>query len=106
MENRPAHINLLSLIRNAAARLPGGVGTRADVSQLMKDSQYVKQGADEPKLTQVVSGALDRLQSSPDPPVRYDPDQKLWIYLHRLRSELDFLSADALDGEESETGDD
>jgi len=90
VENRPAHINLLSLIRNAAARLPGGVGTRADVAHLMKDSQYVKTGSSDHKLNQVVSGALDRLQASPDPPVRYDPDQKLWIYLHRLRTEEDF----------------
>uniref|UniRef100_A0A6B2LHI9 Nuclear factor related to kappa-B-binding protein second winged helix domain-containing protein n=1 Tax=Arcella intermedia TaxID=1963864 RepID=A0A6B2LHI9_9EUKA len=92
IENRPGQINLLSLIRNAAARLPGGVGTRADVAQLMKDSQYVKPGSSDNKLNQVVSGALDRLQSASDPPVNYDQDQKLWIYLHRLRTEEDFAA--------------
>jgi len=97
IENRPGHINLLSLIRNAAARLPGGVGTRADVAQLMKDSQYVKPGSSDHKLNQVVSGALDRLQSASDPPVNYDPDQKLWIYLHRLRTEEDFGHDDDVD---------
>lgn len=94
VENRPGHINLLSLIRNAASRLPGGVGTRADVAQLMKDSLYVKPGCHDNKLNPVVSGALDRLQSTPDPPVNYDPDQKLWIYLHRLRTEEDFAHED------------
>ena len=38
----------------------------------------------------MVSGALDRLHSQKDPCVRYDPDQKLWIYLHRRRKESDF----------------
>eukprot|EP01127_Copromyxa_protea_P014774 TRINITY_DN4168_c0_g1_i1.p1 TRINITY_DN4168_c0_g1~~TRINITY_DN4168_c0_g1_i1.p1 ORF type:complete len:662 (-),score=118.66 TRINITY_DN4168_c0_g1_i1:109-1866(-) len=90
VDNRPAHINLLSLIRNASSRLPGGVGTRADVSQLMRDSQYVKEGCPDKKLNQVVSGGLDRLQSFPDPPVKFDADQKLWIYTHRLRSLADF----------------
>jgi len=65
------------------------------VAHLMKDSQYVKGGSSDHKLNQVVSGALDRLQASPDPPVRYDPDQKLWIYLHRLRTEEDFVQTDA-----------
>jgi hypothetical protein len=38
----------------------------------------------------VVSGALDRLHSEEDPCVKYDSDQKLWIYLHRNRKPDDF----------------
>lgn len=54
------------------------------------DSKYVISTADEAKLNSVVSNALDRLHSSNDPPVRYDQDQKLWIYLHRLRTVDDY----------------
>ena len=40
---RPAHVTILSLVRDAAARLPHGVGTRADVCALLRDSQYFVQ---------------------------------------------------------------
>lgn len=35
---RPACVNILGLVRDAAARLPDGVGTRTDVAELVKDS--------------------------------------------------------------------
>nr|KAG5696273.1 hypothetical protein BaRGS_019975 [Batillaria attramentaria] len=38
----------------------------------------------------VVSGALDRLHSEKDPCVKYDVNSKLWIYLHRSRTEEEF----------------
>ena len=82
-------MNLLCLIRDAAARLPGGIGTRADVSLLLKDSQFVVDVLDSQR-SQVVSSALDRLHSESDPCVKYDSDQKLWIYLHRRRKVEDF----------------
>lgn len=41
----------------------------------------------------VVSGALDRLHSEKDPCVKYDVNRKLWIYLHRSRSEEEFGKA-------------
>ena len=40
-DSRPSHVNLLSLVRDAACRLPGGVGTRPDVVQLFLESAYV-----------------------------------------------------------------
>jgi nuclear factor related to kappa-B-binding protein len=125
---RPAHVNLLGLVRDAAARLPGGVGTRPDVAILLKDSQYptslfvliffvfffnraktdtfalasrwVVEEIPNGKLNTVVSGALDRLHSQNDPCVRFDPDQKLWIYLHRLRKEDDFGTRHSVLGSE------
>lgn len=51
---------------------------------------FVYVGSSDQKINQVVSGALDRLQSTSDPPVKFDPDQKLWIYRHRLRTANDF----------------
>lgn len=33
---RPACVTILTLVRDAAARLPSGVGTRADISELLK----------------------------------------------------------------------
>ena len=42
--DRPACITLLCLARDAAARLPDGVGTRADICELIKESQYMVEG--------------------------------------------------------------
>jgi nuclear factor related to kappa-B-binding protein len=38
---RPACVTILTLARDAAARLPNGVGTRADICELVKESQYI-----------------------------------------------------------------
>ena len=89
VQDRPACVTLLSLVRDAAARLPNGEGTRADICELMKDSQYLAPGA-EASLHSVVSGALDRLHYEADPCVKYDSTRKVWIYLHRHRSESEF----------------
>lgn len=87
---RPPQINLLCLVRDAASRLPGGVGTRADVALLLKDSQFIVESATDSQLNSVVSGALDRLHSEVDPCVGYSSDQKLWVYLHKNRKAQDF----------------
>lgn len=42
------------------------------------------------QINTVVSGALDRLHSEKDPCVKYDVNSKLWIYLHRSRTEDEF----------------
>lgn len=34
-----------------------------------------------------MSGALDRLHYEDDACVKYDPEKKLWIYLHKGRTE-------------------
>jgi nuclear factor related to kappa-B-binding protein len=58
----------------------GGVGTRPDVSMLLRDSQYVVETITDAQINSVVSGALDRLHSEKDPCVRFDSEQKLWMY--------------------------
>ena len=52
--------------------------------------RYLIDNAAEVQIQSAVRGALDRLQAEADPPVRYDPDLKLWLYLHRSRSEQDW----------------
>ena len=42
------------------------------------------------QINTVVSGALDRLHYEKDPCVKYDVNRKLWIYLHRNRTEDEF----------------
>lgn len=75
------------MARDAASRLPDGIGTRADILELIKHSQWLKtEGIDSIQLNNIVSGALDRLHYEHDPCVKYDSDRKLWIYLHRERS--------------------
>ncbi|XP_058098298.1 uncharacterized protein LOC131243171 [Magnolia sinica] len=88
--DRPPHVTILCLVRDAAARLPGSIGTRADVCTLIRDSQYIVEDVSDAQINQVVSGALDRLHYERDPCVQFDGDRKLWVYLHRDREEEDF----------------
>ncbi|OVA09961.1 Nuclear factor related to kappa-B-binding protein [Macleaya cordata] len=88
--DRPPHVTILCLVRDAAARLPGSIGTRADVCTLIRDSQYIVEDVADAQVNQVVSGALDRLHYERDPCVQFDGDRKLWVYLHRDREEEDF----------------
>ena len=89
--DRPGYLTLLSLTRDAAARLPDGVGTRADICQLVRDSQFIVESASDTQISNLVSGALDRLHYEKDPCVKYDTDRKLWMYLHKGRG-LDYFS--------------
>lgn len=89
ISDRPPFVTILSLVRDAAARLPNGEGTRADICELLKDSQYLAPASDQ-QIHTVVSGALDRLHYEKDPCVKYDVNRKLWIYLHRNRTEGEF----------------
>lgn len=83
-------VTLLCLARDAASRLPDGVGTRADIIELIKHSQWLKYDpADHATLVTVVSGALDRLHYEDDSCVKYDAEKKLWIYMHMMRT-LDY----------------
>jgi len=81
---------LLCLARDAASRLPDCIGTRGDIIELMKHSQWLKiDTTDSNTLNTVISGALDRLHYEEDSCVKYDADKKLWIYMHGKRT-LDY----------------
>uniref|UniRef100_A0A3Q1C718 DEUBAD domain-containing protein n=1 Tax=Amphiprion ocellaris TaxID=80972 RepID=A0A3Q1C718_AMPOC len=88
--DRPPYVTILSLVRDAAARLPNGEGTRAEICELLKDSQFLAPDVTSAQVNTVVSGALDRLHYEKDPCVKYDIGRKLWIYLHRHRSQEEF----------------
>ncbi|XP_028278120.1 nuclear factor related to kappa-B-binding protein [Parambassis ranga] len=88
--DRPPYVTILSLVRDAAARLPNGEGTRAEICELLKDSQFLAPEVTSAQVNTVVSGALDRLHYEKDPCVKYDIGRKLWIYLHRHRSQEEF----------------
>ncbi|GFR66708.1 nuclear factor related to kappa-B-binding protein [Elysia marginata] len=90
VSDRPPFVTILTLVRDAAARLPNGEGTRGDICELLKDSQFLAPGVTDTQINAVVSGALDRLHSEKDPCVKYDVTRKLWIYLHRNRTEDEF----------------
>lgn len=90
VSDRPPFVTLLSLVRDAAARLPNGEGTRADICELLRDSQYILPNISDQQVNGIVSGALDRLHYEKDPCVKYDVNRKVWIYLHRNRSEEEF----------------
>lgn len=88
--DRPSFVTILTLVRDATARLPNGEGTRTDICELLKSSQYICPLASETVLQTIVSGALDRMHTENDPCVRYDSKRKIWIYLHRNRTEEEF----------------
>lgn len=88
--DRPNFVTILTLVRDATARLPNGEGTRADICELLKSSQYISSKAADSVLQTIVSGALDRMHTEHDPCVRYDPKRKIWIYLHRNRDKSEF----------------
>ncbi|XP_050072597.1 nuclear factor related to kappa-B-binding protein [Anopheles maculipalpis] len=88
--NRPNFVTILTLVRDATARLPNGEGTRADICELLKSSQYISPTATDQILQTIVSGALDRMHTERDPCVKYDAKRKIWIYLHRNRTEQEF----------------
>ena len=76
--SRPAIVTLLCLARDAASRLPDGIGTRGDIIELIKHSQWLKiDTTDANTLNTVISGALDRLHYEEDSCVKYDADKKL-----------------------------
>jgi hypothetical protein len=70
---------------NIFRRLPDFVGTRSDVAELCKFSQFLSDNLTDFYISQTVSGGLDRLSAEEDPCVRYDQSNKLWIYLHGKR---------------------
>lgn len=84
-KNRPPFITILCLVRDAAAKMQGGSGTRADVCHILRESQYIIENTSDTTLSSIVSGALDRLHYEGDPCVKFDSDNKVWIYLHRDR---------------------
>ena len=83
---RPGCITILCLARDAASRLPNFIGTRADVCDLIKDSCYINERVTDLQINTIVSGALDRLHYEIDPCVKYDVQNKVWIYLHGNRN--------------------
>lgn len=89
-DDRPSFVTILTLVRDATARLPNGEGTRTDICELLRSSQYICPSASETVLQTIVSGALDRMHTENDPCVRYDSKRKIWIYLHRNRTEEEF----------------
>ena len=88
-DSKPSYLTILSLVRDAASRLPNGIGTRMDVCDLLRDSQYINENITDKEINHIVSGALDRLHYEKDPCVKYNPHEKLWVYIHKNR-DLDY----------------
>ena len=95
IKNRSPAVTILSLVRDACARFPAGVGTRADLCILFRDTQYLEEDADLEQVNQCVGSAMDRLRYQKDSCVSYNLETKMWTYLHKERSESDFAAAAA-----------
>lgn len=88
--NRPPCFTVLCLVRDAAARLPNGMGTRSDICTLVRDSEFIIEDIADDQVEHVVSGALDRLHYELDPCVKFDRDSRLWFYMHGDREQEDY----------------
>ena len=94
LSNRPPWVTMIVLVQDALARMPNGEGSKSDICKYVTHSRYcnLEGVADNPTaLTTVVSGALDRLQGETDPCCKYYTDRKIWRYLHKGRSEEEFM---------------
>lgn len=85
--DRPPCVTWISLVRDAAARLPNGEGTRAHICELLKASQFVIPGS---VLHVVVNAVIERLQKEAEKSVWIDPRRKNVVYAHRGKTEADF----------------
>ena len=94
VSDRPTAVTILSLVRDAAAKLPKGCGTRSDICEILKESQFINNEIEDDKMSSVVSGALDRLHYENDPCVRFDSKKKLWSYLHIGRQDKTPISSE------------
>ncbi|CAK1543121.1 unnamed protein product [Leptosia nina] len=88
---RPRAAGFFALLRDALARLPNGEGSRRDILTFLKMSQWIIPCSDQ-ALSSAISTALDRLVSvKRDPIVKYDHRTAVWTYLHRNRTEEDWI---------------
>lgn len=84
---RPHSVTIMSLVRDAISRLPNGEGTKAQVCELLKASQYLVPGS----VTHgVVNTVIERLQKVAEGCVYFEPRRKVFVYTHRARTEADF----------------
>ena len=76
------------LSQGCSAKLPNFEGIRADICELLKESNYINNNIESDRVSYIVSRALDRLHYMDDPCVKYDLDRKMWIYLHKDKMEV------------------
>lgn len=91
LADRPSYVTTVAIVRDAIARLPNGEGTFEDICELVKYSKYLTLNLTENVVKSFVSTALDSISSeNPDPSAKFDNKRKLWIYMHRNRTEEEF----------------
>ena len=79
-EPRPASVSALSLVRDAIARLPDGVGSVTDVCNLLTYSQYLS-SKNFSKIFDIVLYCIPILVKKPFPCVSFNEDTKQFSYL-------------------------
>ncbi|GLE09299.1 hypothetical protein PINS_up020908 [Pythium insidiosum] len=87
----PGAVTMLSLVYDACARLPEGVGTRADIGILVSASRFVRTDALMSLLNKAITHRLSILEAMPlgefaNPCVRFDAHRGVWEYQHALNA--------------------
>lgn len=89
--DRPNFITTVAIVRDAIARLPNGEGTFDAICELVKYSKFLTLNLNENVIRSFVSTALDTISSeNHDSSAKFDNKRKLWVYMHRNRSEEEF----------------
>ncbi|CAG9803955.1 unnamed protein product [Chironomus riparius] len=89
--DRPNYITTVAIVRDAIARLPNGEGTFDAICELVKYSKFLTLNLSENVIRSFVSTALDTISSeNHDSSAKFDNKRKLWVYMHRNRSEEEF----------------
>lgn len=96
IQDRPSCVSLPILVRDAAARMPNGEGTRNDISKLLKYSQYLLPNLSESVVETIVREILDKVHKEEDCYLKFDSKKNIWIYLHRNRTAKDFETVDKI----------
>lgn len=91
LPDRPNYITTVAIVRDAIARLPNGEGTFDAICELVKYSKFLMSSLSENVIRSFVSTALDTISSeNHDSSAKFDNKRKLWVYMHRNRSEEEF----------------
>ncbi|TMW60701.1 hypothetical protein Poli38472_000743 [Pythium oligandrum] len=87
VSNAPVAVTTLTLVYDACARLHEQKGTRADIKNLLMQSQFVQPSVKEAILDQAVAAALNELerifpQDASSSCVHFEVERCIWVYDH------------------------
>lgn len=78
----PAEVSMLNLVRDSVARLPKRQGTRVDIRNMLRQSQYIRVSSTDAALNTAIFMSLEELSRGMDPSIKFNASIGLWQYGH------------------------